>query len=52
LQYTYLYTYELNVYHTWGMRNAYSILVGKIQGMRPTGRPSYRGEDNIKIVLI
>jgi hypothetical protein len=30
-------------------RNAYRILVGKPEGMRPLGRPRRRWEDNIQI---
>jgi hypothetical protein len=30
-------------------RNAYRILVGKPEGMRPLGRPRRRWVDNIKI---
>ena len=33
------------------MRDAYRILVGKPQGMRPIGRPRRRWEDNIKMNL-
>jgi hypothetical protein len=32
-------------------RNAYSILVGKPEGMRPLGRPRRRWVDNIKMDL-
>jgi hypothetical protein len=32
-------------------RNAYSILVGKPEGKRPLGRPSYSWVDNIKMDL-
>jgi hypothetical protein len=28
-------------------RNAYRILVGKLEGKRPLGRPRHRWEDNI-----
>jgi hypothetical protein len=31
-------------------RNAYTILVGKLEGKRPLGRPRRRWVDNIKIV--
>jgi hypothetical protein len=31
------------------MRNAYTILVGNPEGMRPFGRPKRRWEDNIKM---
>jgi hypothetical protein len=33
------------------MRNAYKILVGKLEGKGPLRRPSYRWEDNIKMDL-
>jgi hypothetical protein len=32
-------------------RNAYSILVGKLEGKRPLGRPRRRWVDNIKMDL-
>jgi hypothetical protein len=32
-------------------RNAYRILVGKLEGKRPLGRPKRRWVDNIKIDL-
>jgi len=31
------------------MRNAVNIFVGKLEGMRPLGRPKHRREDNIKV---
>jgi hypothetical protein len=31
------------------MRNAYRILVGKLEGKRPLGRPRHRRVDNIKM---
>jgi hypothetical protein len=31
--------------------NAYRILVGKVEGKRPLGRPGRRWEDNIKMDL-
>jgi hypothetical protein len=31
------------------MRNAYRMLVGKLEGKRPLGRPKSRWVDNIKI---
>jgi len=35
-----------------GVRKAvYRVLVGKPEGRRPLGRPSYRWEDNIKMDL-
>jgi hypothetical protein len=33
------------------IRNAYNILVGKPEGMRPLGRPGRRWEDNIRMDL-
>jgi len=44
---------------TWGehvarmgeMRNAYKILVGKLEGKRPLGRPGHRWKDNIRMDL-
>ena len=30
------------------MRNAYQVLVGKLERKRPLGRPMHRWEDNIK----
>jgi hypothetical protein len=30
-------------------RNAYKILVGKLEGKRPLGKPRCRWEDNIKM---
>jgi hypothetical protein len=32
-------------------RNAYRILVGKLEGKRPLGRPRRRWEDNIRMDL-
>jgi hypothetical protein len=32
-------------------RGAYSVVVGKLEGGRPLGRPRRRWEDNIKIDL-
>ena len=32
-------------------RNAYRVLVGKLEGKRPLGRPRRRWEDNIKMDL-
>jgi hypothetical protein len=34
-----------------GKRNAYRILVVKLEGKRPLGRPRRRWEDNIRIDL-
>jgi hypothetical protein len=33
------------------VRNAYNILVGKLEGKRPLGRPRSRWENNIRIDL-
>jgi len=33
------------------MRNAYKILVRKLEGKRPLRRPRYRWEDNIRMDL-
>jgi hypothetical protein len=33
------------------MRNAYKILVGKLEGKIPLGRPRHRWEDNIRMDL-
>jgi hypothetical protein len=30
-------------------RNAYTVLVGKPEGLRPLGRPRHGREDNIKV---
>jgi hypothetical protein len=35
----------------WKRRHAYRVLVGKLEGRRPLGRPRLRLEDNIKIDL-
>jgi hypothetical protein len=32
-------------------RHAYNVLVGKLEGKRPLGRPRRRGEDNIRMDL-
>ena len=32
-----------------GRRGAYRILVGRLEGKRPLGRPRLRWEDNIKM---
>jgi hypothetical protein len=31
------------------MRNAYKMLVGNSEGMKPIGRPRHRWEDNVKM---
>jgi hypothetical protein len=33
-------------------RGVYSILVGRLEGKRPLGRPRHRWEDNIKLNLM
>jgi hypothetical protein len=33
------------------MRNAYTVLVGKPEGMKPLRRPRHRWEDNVKMYL-
>jgi hypothetical protein len=33
------------------VRNAYNILVGKLEGKRPVGRPRREWEDNIRVDL-
>ena len=35
----------------WERRGAYKILVGKLEGKRPLGRPRRRWENNIKMDL-
>jgi len=35
----------------WGRRDAYWVLVGKLEGKRPLGRPRLRWEDSIKVHL-
>jgi hypothetical protein len=32
-------------------RHLYRVLVGKVEGKRPLGRPRHRWEDGIKVVL-
>jgi hypothetical protein len=32
-------------------RNAYWVLLGKLEGKRPLGRPTFRWADNMKMVL-
>jgi hypothetical protein len=34
------------------MRNAYRILVGKLEGKQPLRRPMRRAEDNIKMEIV
>ncbi|KAJ4444882.1 hypothetical protein ANN_06679 [Periplaneta americana] len=40
-----------HVAHMGESRNAYSVLVGRLEGKRPLGRPRRRWEDNIKMDL-
>jgi hypothetical protein len=40
-----------HVAHMGASRDAYRVLVGKAEGMRPLGRPRRRWEDNIKMGL-
>jgi hypothetical protein len=40
-----------HVAHTGERKDAYRVLVGKPDGMRPLGRFRYRWEDNIKMYL-
>jgi hypothetical protein len=37
--------------HVWGEERLYKVLVGKLEGKRPLGRPRRRWEDNIKTDL-
>ena len=39
------------MWHIWGGRDVYRVLVRKPEGKRPLGRPSRRWEDNIKMDL-
>jgi hypothetical protein len=39
------------VLHTAEWRVVYRVLVGRIEGKRPPGRPKYRWEDNINRTL-
>jgi hypothetical protein len=43
--------WEGHVAGMWEKRNAYRLLVGKPEGMRPLGRPRHRWVDNIKMDL-
>jgi hypothetical protein len=38
------------MWHAWG-RGVYRVLVGRLKGKRPLGRPRRRWEDNIKMDL-
>jgi hypothetical protein len=33
------------------MRNVYKLLVGKLEGKRPRGRPGHRWENDIRTIL-
>jgi len=44
-------TWKVHVACMGEMRNAYNILVGKLEGKRPLGSPRSRREDNIKMDL-
>jgi hypothetical protein len=37
--------------HAWGMRNAYEVLVNKLEGKGTLGRPRRKREHNIRIYL-
>jgi hypothetical protein len=40
------------MWHAWGRRRGvYRVLVGRLEGKRPLGRPRRRWEDNIKMDL-
>jgi hypothetical protein len=39
------------MWHEWGKRNVYRLLVGKPEGKRPLGRPRRKWIDNIKMDL-
>jgi hypothetical protein len=40
------------MWHEWGRRGKYRLLVGKPEGKRPLGRPRGRWIDNIKMDLL
>jgi hypothetical protein len=41
------------MWHEWGeKRNVYRLLVGKLEGKRPLGRPRRRWMDNIKMDIV
>jgi hypothetical protein len=44
-------TWKVHVACMGEMRNAYNILVGKLEGKRPLGSPKRRWEDNIRMDL-
>jgi hypothetical protein len=37
------------MWHAWGRRGVYRVLVGRPEGKTPLGRPRRRWEDNIKM---
>jgi len=39
------------MWRVWGWRGVYRVLVGKPEGTRSMGRPTFRWEDNIKMDL-
>ena len=39
------------MWHIWGRRGAYRVLVGKPEGKKPLGRPRRRWVDNIRMDL-
>jgi hypothetical protein len=39
------------MWHAWGRRGVYRILVGRSEGKRPLGGPRRRWEDNMKMDL-
>jgi hypothetical protein len=40
------------MWHEWGERNVYRLLVGKPERKRPLGRPRHRWIDNVKMDII
>jgi hypothetical protein len=40
------------MWHEWGKRNVYRLLVRKPEGSRPLGRPRCKWVDNIKMDLV
>jgi hypothetical protein len=40
------------MWHEWGERNVYKLLVRKPEGKKPLGRPRCRWINNIKIYLL
>jgi hypothetical protein len=43
--------WEVHVARMGEKRTAYSVLVGKLEGKRPLGRPRHRSESNIRMNL-